>query len=165
MYPPPPVITTFESAAMRRTVTRFVTERPGALPDAVREAVSAPRTGRRKVEPVETIGFTRLPRMIAWGFRQGSCMPNAHNPIPGSVTKGSVTKGRVTKGRVTKGRVAKHSAIKAPIVSRGSALLFALLVGIIGLFSQSALADRVVWKKTKLEEIGKAWKLNLEIHL
>ena len=72
-------------------------------------------------------------------------MPNAHNPIPGSVTK--------------------DSAIKAPAVSRGSALLFALLVGVIGLFSQPALADRVVWKKTKLEEIGKAWKLNLEIHL
>jgi len=77
-------------------------------------------------------------------------MPNAHHPIPGSVIPGSLTKGRATI---------------APAVSRAGALSFALLVAIIGLFSQTALADNVVWKKTKLEEIGKAWKLNLEIHL
>ena len=73
-------------------------------------------------------------------------MPNAHNPIPG----------RVIPASVIPGTVAKDSAIKAPAVSRGSALSFALLVAIISLFSQTALADKVVWKKTKLEEIGKA---------
>jgi MYXO-CTERM domain-containing protein len=56
-----------------------------------------------------------------------------------------------------------HSVIKVRAFSRRSALALGLT---IGLFAESAAAaNRIVWKKTKLNEEDKSWKIALEVHL
>lgn len=59
-----------------------------------------------------------------------------------------------------------HSVIKLQALGRRRALLIALLLGLVGLFSEPAAAQgRVVWRQTKLEEADKSWKIALEVHL
>jgi MYXO-CTERM domain-containing protein len=73
-------------------------------------------------------------------------MPNAHSVIKASVIKAGV--------------------IEVLGLARRGALLFALVLGLVGLFSEPAAAsDRVVWKQTKLKEDDKSWKVSLEVYL
>jgi MYXO-CTERM domain-containing protein len=56
-----------------------------------------------------------------------------------------------------------HSVIKVRAFSRRSALALGLT---LCLFAESAAAaNRIVWKKTKLNEEDKSWKVALELHL
>ena len=56
-----------------------------------------------------------------------------------------------------------HSVVKAPAFSRWIALVLGLT---IALFAESAAAaNRVVWKKTKIQESANSWKVAFEVHL
>jgi hypothetical protein len=58
-----------------------------------------------------------------------------------------------------------HSVIKAPGGSWRT-LSFVLLAAVVCLCAApAAAANRVVWKKTKLEEQDKSWKVAIEVHL
>ena len=56
-----------------------------------------------------------------------------------------------------------HSVSKSKFVARGSALPIFLLL--ISFALSAAAAGRVVWKRTKVDEIDKSWKVSLEVHL
>jgi MYXO-CTERM domain-containing protein len=59
-----------------------------------------------------------------------------------------------------------HSVVKVFGLARRSALLFALIVSVVGLLSASAVAqNRVVWKQTKIKETDKSWKVAIEVYL
>jgi MYXO-CTERM domain-containing protein len=57
-----------------------------------------------------------------------------------------------------------HSVGKFPFVPgwRSALLLFLAVVSFAGV---AAAAGRVVWKRTKIEELDKSWKLAFEVHL
>lgn len=60
-----------------------------------------------------------------------------------------------------------HNVVEFPGGSRRNGLFFALMVAaLVGLFgAPAAAANRVVWKKTKIEEQDKSWKVAIEVHL
>ena len=60
-----------------------------------------------------------------------------------------------------------HNPYEVSGLRRHRALLAALVVSLVGLLfsGPAAAAGRVVWKKTKLEEQDKSWKVALEVHL
>ena len=56
-----------------------------------------------------------------------------------------------------------HSVSKSHFAARGSALPIFLLL--ISFALTAAAAGRVVWKRTKIDELDKSWKVSLEVHL
>jgi MYXO-CTERM domain-containing protein len=56
-----------------------------------------------------------------------------------------------------------HSVGRSPLVRGWSAALLLFLAAFS--FTQVAAAARVVWKRTKIEELDKSWKLAFEVHL
>jgi MYXO-CTERM domain-containing protein len=57
-----------------------------------------------------------------------------------------------------------HSVGKATFARRWRAALL-LFIGLISLAGSALAAGRVVWKRTKIDEIDKAWKVAIEVHL
>lgn len=62
-----------------------------------------------------------------------------------------------------------HSVRKSSVGKIGFSprrrIAWLLCLAVLGLAGSAAAQGRVVWKRTKLDEIDKAWKLALEVHL
>ena len=56
-----------------------------------------------------------------------------------------------------------HSVSQSRFLARGSALPIFLLL--ISFALSAAAAGRVVWKRTKIDELDKSWKVAIEVHL
>ena len=93
-------------------------------------------------------------------------MSKAHNVISGHVVSGRIVSGHEVSSRV----------VSSPLgVGRGGVpreagrfnRRAALALGLVALVSTEPAfaANRVVWKKTKLNEQDKAWKIAFEVHL
>lgn len=60
--------------------------------------------------------------------------------------------------------VGRNSRDKAGFFARRH-VAWLLFLALLGLAGPAAAQGRVVWKRTKLDEVDKAWKLALEVHL